>query len=147
MSPLNTPQKRELSILAREAWMHAIERGDERDAEQFRRDEVQNAVGQPGLRCCDQSHFAMLMAHFHGLLGHVSATSYWITRAATEPQRIAMFGLKGAMAKTGTPWNYVDAICRTQFKVPLSEATPRQLGLLRITVLKRARKPHAEVIP
>ena len=139
MTPLSHKQKRELSILAREAWMHAVERGDERDAEAFRHAEVASVVGKDGLRCCTQEDFAPLMAHFHGALGHAEATLFWQSRCVGNDRRIAWHRLVTTAAKTGLSLNYAGEICRHQFRVELESANARQLHCLANTLTARSK--------
>lgn len=55
--------------------------------DQWRREEVQAAVGRGGLSECDHGHFATLMGHFHAAAGREDVALYWYLRAEKNSER------------------------------------------------------------
>ena len=137
-SQLKTHQRTELARLAREAWTVAVERGEERDFETWRHDEVEAECAKRGLRCCNQDDYAGLKARFLDGAGHVEAALDWRLRAQGNNSRVARFKLTEALRNAGLDEAYAAAICRSQNKCDLAEATERQLWRLVFTINNRA---------
>lgn len=55
--------------------------------DQWRREEVQAAVGRGGLSECDHVHFCPLMGHFHAAAGREDVALYWYLRADKNSER------------------------------------------------------------
>lgn len=55
--------------------------------DQWRREEVQAAVGRGGLSECDHEHFAPLMGHFHAAAGHDVEAMHWFLKASKNTER------------------------------------------------------------
>lgn len=141
---LKTHQRTELARLARDAWMIAVERGEERDFNTWRHDEVQAECNKRGLTCCNQDDYAPLQARWHAALGEEDKARYWRERAFTEPLRVARVKLQQALAAAGLAPAYAETICRAECKCGLDEATRKQLWRLVYTINNRAKAQHRE---
>lgn len=156
-SPLSKLQKRELSQLSDRAFeavaTAARERGEDPPMDwkaraEFRHAEVAKAVSKAGLRCCSQADYASVKAHFLHLAGRDGEAMTWHMRAQTEPRRQAetvLFREVQAAAAAGITPKYVEAICCTQYRCCIAEASANQLWKLVYTVRNRAaakRKGH-----
>lgn len=152
-APLTKDQKRYLSQLARRALniVRALARGrgetfDVKE-EDWRHEEVIAACGKHGLRCCSQDDYAAVKAHFLDKLGQHGDAFNAQVRAATEKRRQAEAVLVRECEKAGFKLAYADAICRTQNKCGLFDATEKQLWHLIYTVRNRAAAKRRQANP
>lgn len=145
-APLSKPQKRYLSQLSRRALnqVRALARGRgetfEVTDDDWRHEEVIAACGKHGLRCCSQDDYKLVEAHFLDRLGAHGAAFNAQVRAATEKRRTAEAVLVRECEAGGFRLDYANAICRTQYKCTLFDATEKQLWNLVYTIRNRAAK-------
>lgn len=143
-APLSNYQKRHLSQLARRALNHtralARGRGEEFNVteEDYRHEQVIEACGKHGLRCCSQDDYKAVEAHLLDKLGQHGPAFNAQVRAATEKRRVAEFKLDAELKAAGLHVNYANAICQRQFNCTIFDATERQLWNLVYTVRNRA---------
>lgn len=150
MTPLSHLQKREVAIAARaayEAWpereaFECINSELSRSAcfEAWRKAEQAKAVGIHSLCAMTQAHYGRVLAHFQKLAGHEAAAQRTTVRDADNERRIARYKLAEALRERGLAEAYAAAICRTQFRCTLDEASAKQVWKLVFTVRSR-RKP------
>ncbi|MGF1484751.1 MAG: hypothetical protein ACFBZ8_10355 [Opitutales bacterium] len=164
-SLLSNKQKRVLGQISREAW-DALPLGSQRAAyhaaatedkplpsenqacTHWRREQQRLAVGESSLTRMRQEDYLTVKLHFEMLrdtAGRANldvAPSRGATRTmaklATDEQRRAQWKLDRELERGGFDQAYAESICRTQFKVPLGEATARQLWNLFYTIRNRA---------
>lgn len=144
MSPLSTYQKRELILLAQQAWRQDPE-ADATDFDTWRRDHIVNACGKAGLRLATQSDYAPIKAHFLQLLGRDDAAFNVLLRDQDNPKRIAHHKLVQELAAAHLPISYAETICHTQFKCSLADANPSQTWCLFYTIKTRIRSRSRSV--
>lgn len=84
-----------------------------------------------------QGDFAPLLAHFSALAGREAAADNWAARAATDGPRRARWILERELKARGLSTGYAAAICRTQNKCVLDDASEKQLWRLVFTVRNR----------
>jgi hypothetical protein len=156
MSPLSHTQKRAIAIAARRAYQAWPEReafeainGDmSRTAvfDAWRHVETGKACGIQSLRECSQAHYGRILAHFQRLAGDTAAATRTQARDADNDRRIARYKLDQALRERGLGESYAAAICRTQYRCSLAEASPRQLWRLVYTIRNRRRpaRPAAQ---
>lgn len=148
MAPLSNLQKREIAIVARrayDAWSgrEAFEAANpelSRTAcfEAWRHVQIRAAVHvTESLRECTQAHYGTVLAHFKGLAGDAAGAQRTRVRDADNPRRIARYKLEEALRHAGLQLGYAYAICRTQNKCSLEEASAKQLWRLVFTVKNR----------
>lgn len=150
MSPLSNLQKRDIAIAAHKAWLACPEReallavNSELSATAveaaWRHVEQGKAVGVQSLRACTQAHYGRLLAHFQALAGETGAAAHTLARDADNDRRVALFKLRQALRERGLQESYAAAICRTQYRCALAEASPKQLWRLVFTIRSR-KKP------
>jgi hypothetical protein len=138
---LTRNQKAGLSILARRAYDHQRVTGSTPD--QWRHEQ---AIRACGLRISEatQQHWADLKSAFQILAGEDGKAFQTQVREGDNKRRIAMYKLTQACRERGLHPSYPAAICHTQFKVPLAEASAKQLWCLFYTITNR-RKPTPSV--
>lgn len=141
---LKTHQRTELARLARDAWMIAVERGEERDFNTWRHDEVQAECNKRGLTCCNQDDYAGLKARFLDGAGRVAEAFNWRVRAQSQQTRVARWRLDQALLEAGLAESYAAAICLDKCKCPLAEASAAQLIELSKTITARRDAQHRE---
>jgi hypothetical protein len=145
-APLSNKQKADLCQLYRRAYDYQLDRGALGDAallEDFRHGEQLKAVGKQSLTSCTQDDFPVLMAHGCKLAGEDGDALYWLNRAATNPRRCALLKLEEACQEAGVWYpDYPRAICQTQFKCRLDDATAKQLWCLVFTLRNRRHAQH-----
>jgi hypothetical protein len=149
MNPLSNDQKRIVSQLARRAYLAWPDReafeliNSEQSAtacfEDWRHVEQGKAVGIQSLRECTQAHYGRLVAHFKALGGDETGARRALGRDADNGRRIARHKLDQALAVAGLQPSYAAAICRTQYRCELGNASEKQLWNLYYTV--KARRP------
>ncbi len=133
-NPLTTRQKGVVVMLARRAFNHRRVGGD---FNAWRRDEQEKAVGQTSLTVCCQADYNMLVAHFEGLAGEGTKEFQAAYRDLDERTRQARHLLEDALNDRDLDLSYAEAICRTQYKRGLDEATADQLWRIKFTVENR----------
>jgi hypothetical protein len=133
---LSKAQKATLCILAREAYDRVgIHTGD--DLAEWRHAEQTAAVGKASLCDCVQDDFLPLKAHFLNLCGESGRAMNAHIRHQSEDKRVAMHKLEASCRERGLEMGYPAAICRTQYKCTLDEASAPQLWRLVYTVRNR----------
>jgi hypothetical protein len=144
-APLSKKQKARLAMLSDRAFARlGGGSGDCATAlarEQFRHAQVASAVSKLGLRCCSQTDYKLVEAHFLFLLGEDGASLNAHLRGLTNPDRVAAWKLQQAIADAadaGITRDYVAAICRRQYRCALADCTARQCWSLLFTVRNRA---------
>lgn len=90
-------------------------------AEDWRRREVGKACGKFGLRCCGQTDYKLVEAHFLRLLGETRRADKAYIRAATEPKRQAEAVLVRELARFNFRPEYAERICLSKFKCTVCE--------------------------
>lgn len=166
---LTNDQKREIAQLAHAAWTVSPSREGMIDCNPdlsltrveaaWRHVEQGRVMGglRQSLREATQRDYPLLRAHFlrlqaEGLALHgqaaaaaaaVESAEKWTVRAATDGVRRARHLLRRALEEAGLREGYAAAICRTQNKCSLDEASEKQLWRLIFTVRNR-RKPVAK---
>ena len=131
---LSRTQKMNLSILAAQAY--AYQRVSGVPVDQWRREE---AIRACGVRISEatQAHWADLKSAFQVLAGSPEKAFNTQLRAGDNKRRIAMNKLTAACKERGLPLGYPAAVCLTQFKCRLEEASAKQLWCLFYTVRNR----------
>jgi hypothetical protein len=152
MTPLSNRQKADIAQAARVAYDRWPERaafealnGEFTATERFeawRREEQVKACGLRSLRAATQAHYGRLLAHFQALGGRTAEAARTRGRDADNDRRVARYKLDQALRERGLEVGYAAAICRTQFRCSLAEASAKQLWKLVFTVRSR-RKPVA----
>jgi hypothetical protein len=150
-SPLTNEQKRDAVLLMREAWAGGIAPDADHSAEAFtvwRRAQTLVACGHPHLTACHQRHFPAIMAHFARLAGKPSVARYWATRIIGDEARQARSLLDRAIREAADvikmPEEYAASICRTRFKLGLSDASHRQLMTVVFDMRRSAQRRRAK---
>lgn len=145
-SSLTNKQKGALAKLARRAFAlvcaQARGRGEEPETntkafDRWRHEQVLEATGKNGLRCCDQDDFLKVRGHFHTLLGEDGKAFNDYMREGTDERRRAEVLLLQNLEKFGFKNDYAEAICMRMFKCHVLEASKDQLMNLVYTVRKR----------
>lgn len=107
----------------------------------WRHVEQGRAVGRQSLtKCTSEEDFLRLCAHFRSMIpgqGQIAART--LARHAAEPRLVAMHKLREACQRAGLELSYPAAICRTQYRCTLAEASEKQLWRLVFTVRNRGR--------
>jgi hypothetical protein len=136
MSELSTKQKKYLAQLARQAFKVRGTPGA--DFDEWRHEQVANAVGKAGLRCCSQIDYKAVESHFLDMTGRSGRAMTALVQHQSEPRRQAEAVLLRELAAAGQHINYANAICRSQFKCGLFDASEKQIWCLVYTVRNRA---------
>ncbi len=111
-----------LILLAREAHALAAGRGDGRDFDEWRHDEVERVTGRRGLTLCDQSHYDALKRHFLDLKGNVVGAFKWAKKEAQgNDVRQALWHLKALLGKRGLPLGYAEELCHHYYHHTIAE--------------------------
>lgn len=131
--PLTRNQKTRLVLLAKRGWAAAGEPGE---FDPWRQDVAVQACGRR-ISEASQKHWADLKAEFQSRAGDEAGAFETQLREGDNKRRIAMHKLTEALAQKGLPGAYAAAICRTQYKCPLEEASAGQLWRLFYTVKNR----------
>lgn len=136
---LSNEQKGRLSMLAGQAYERLKVYGI--SLKEWRH---QTAIDACGHRISEatQSHYPDLLSAFQILAGQPEKAFKTQMRSGDNKRRVAMFKLTEACQERGLHMSYPDSICHTQFKIPISEASAKQIWCLFYTVTKR-RKPTA----
>ena len=91
----------------------------------FRHEQVALACGKPGLRCCSQSDFADVKAHYEDLLGEPGKAMATLVRGADNERRIWEHKLwRVTQEAEGLGWSrhYWTPLFRSKFKTTVLEA-------------------------
>lgn len=147
-APLSHTQKRYLSQLSDKAFARASAEADgqyfyddlpaTKAREQYRHDQVVQACGKIGLRCCSQDDYKLVEAHFLHLVGEDGKALNAHVQAATEPVRVAQSVLRRELAAARLDWAYAEKICRQQNQgQPISQVAERRVWNLVYTVRNR----------
>lgn len=169
MAGLSNKQKRILAQNARAAWaalapvdqerftVKLINResdpliSDSRVFEEWRREEQEKATGCRSLRLMNQHDYLPCLLHFQMLADNKGqehlpdrapskATVRTLGRLGGDEMRRARWRLSEALRERDLPVQYAEAICRTQFRCDLKDASLKQVWNLFYTVRNR-RKP------
>lgn len=134
--PLTKNQKARLSILARQAAEKQGHSLKSKDLAAFRQE---HSIRACGLRISEasQKHWADIKSAFEDLAGRPEAAFSTQLREGDNKRRVALWKLTQALAQRGLAPAYAAAICRTQFKCNLPEASAKQLWALFFTVTNR----------
>lgn len=134
---LSNEQKGRLSVLARKAYAHQRVQGM---TETEWRHEI--AISVCGCRISEavQDHYTNLKSAFEDLCGEHDRAFKTQIRGADNKRRIALHKLATACKERGLHDSYPESICRSQFKVPISQASAKQIWCLFFTVTKRREK-------
>ena len=100
---------------------------------------AEQSIAACGVRISEATHanWADIKAHFEDLGGRPDAAFRTQLREGDNKRRIAMWKLEKELAAKNLATGYADAICRTQFKVPMDQASAKQLWCLYFTVKNR----------
>ncbi len=142
---LSHTQKRDLSILARQAFdlkratvlpLYELQldgsfynaeskvadaqsvfllRGDTASADEWRHNEVAKACGKLGLRCCGQDDYNKVLAHFHRMTGNNGAANRATARSATDGRRTAEFKIGKVLQELNLGMSYANGTCKKMF--------------------------------
>jgi len=105
--------------------------------EEWRRAEQKKAFGLESLTDAYQADYPKIKAHFESLAKESGRALNTHFRAAFNGKRQYRWLLDKALAEAGLQTGYAAAICRTQFKCDLDEASETQLKMLLFTVRNR----------
>ena len=135
--PLSSQQKNRLAILARQAFENLKVQG--MTATEWRHE---MAIQKVGCRISEakQKHWTDLKSMFQDLAGKHGPAYKTQIRAADNKRRVALHKLTLAIQERNLHISYAQSICMTQFKVPLEEASAKQIWCLFYTVTNRRRK-------
>jgi hypothetical protein len=135
---LSNKQKAMLSQLARKAY--AAQKVQGMDLDEWRH-EV--AISACGVRISEavQKHWADLKTAFQDLAGDPVGAMRTQLREGDNKRRIALHKLTTACADSGLDISYAESICRDTFKVPIAQASARQIWCLFFTIKNRRTKP------
>jgi hypothetical protein len=125
---LSTKQKPILSIIAGEAWKL---QNPGISSDDWRHDEVMDAVRKPGLRCCNQEDFEILMPHFLIAAGREDEAFHWLMKNGknAEHQR-AWLIVKSLADHTFLAHASVDEIAEVTSSRPLKRRLAKREALL-----------------
>jgi hypothetical protein len=113
------------------------------DFEEWRHEQVSRACGKAGLRCCTQSDYNAVKAHFLQMVGADGAAMKALVRAQTDGVRTARAVLDRELTKAGLKPAYAEAIVRRKYKCGLVEASEKQVWTV-VYDVRRAKRPKAE---
>ena len=131
---LSREQKARLSILAAKAYQAQQVQG--MTVDEWRREVSIRACGMR-ISEATNAQWADLKSAFLSLAGKPEQAFETQLREADNKRRIAMHKLTTACRERGLHVSYPGSICHAQFKVPLAEASAKQLWCLFYTVTNR----------
>ena len=138
---LDKGQLAKICILAGEAAaVHGVTGWREVDA--WRKAQQLERFGLTSLTAATQDQYADLKAHFLALAGNAGEAYEAARHGLENKRRQAVWNLNKALRDTGLARAYVAAICRTQYRCPLEDASTKQLWALVYTIKARARAKH-----
>lgn len=131
---LSNKQKARLSMLAAKGY--AFQRVQGMSLEDWRHE---IAIRACGVRISEatQDHWADLKTAFLDLAGDPVGAMRTQLREGDNKRRIALHKLTKACEQRGLAMSYAESICRDQFKVPVSQASAKQIWCLFFTISKR----------
>lgn len=135
--PLSRLQKARLAILAREAFDHLNVQG--MSLADWRHEVALRVCGKR-ISEATQSDWADLNSELLDLAGRHEKAFAGQLRAVDNKRRVALHKLTTAIKERGLHVSYAESICLAQFKVPLAEATAKNLWCLFYTVTNRRPK-------
>jgi integrase len=124
-------------MLARKAYQ--VQRVQGIDPDEWRH-EV--AIQACGCRISEavQSHWADLKTAFQDLAGDPVGAMRTQIREGDNKRRIALHKLTTLCTERGLDISYAESICRDTFKVPIAQASAKQIWCLFYTIQKRGTK-------
>lgn len=134
--PLTREEKKRLSVLAADA---AKARGLDLKGAALAEWRAAESIKACGVRisAATHGHWADIKAHFEKLSGKPEQALRTHLRSGDNKRRVAMYKLQAELEAKNLAMGYAEAICRTQYKVPLAQATAKQLWCLFYTVKNR----------
>jgi hypothetical protein len=132
--PLSNNQKARLSMLARKAYEHQKVQG--MTATEWRHE---IAINKVGCRISEamQKHWNDLKSTFEDLAGRPGKAFNTQLRAGDNKRRIALYKLTNELAAHNLAPGYAEHICQAKFKIPLAEASAKQIWALYFDITKR----------
>ena len=139
MKPLSARQKAVLCQIARRAFdkLTASNKIVGISLDTFRHDEVERAVGRPGLRACGNDHYLPLCSHFESLTGEDGRALNHLLDAGTDKKRQIEHLIVAALAGANLPITYAEKIAQDKFKRGVMDCDERQLRFVLVTVKAR----------
>jgi len=134
---LSNKQKAVLCQLAATAAAHHGITGS-RAVEAWRRDQVRDRFGLASLTLATQEHYADIKSHFEALGGNAGEAFESARKGLDNQRRIARWNLDKALREANLALNYAAAICKTQYRTALEDASTKQLWALVYTIRNRA---------
>lgn len=147
--PLSNLQKRQLVLLAREAWAKraapvpagAVEDDCpfdiptdavvDQDFDGWRREQCMMAVERPGLSACRNEDYLPLRAHFLRIMGRTEEAEALDARAAMDPRRRALHEFQRACTLAAkvidNPVAYAEGFLRRVANVRIDDASDKQI--------------------
>ena len=139
LAPLSGEQKRNLVLLARDAWARE---GHAEDFDTWRRRHCMMAVEKPGLTACRNEDYNPLRAHFLSLLGRKTEASRCGVRQFSDPRRQAQVKLEeeclDAADVLPRAREYAAGFLRNARKVSIEEADAKTIWHAIFVVRRRA---------
>jgi hypothetical protein len=131
--------KKEKMILSKLAASAAQQQGLELTAKELAEWRAAESVKACGVRISAASHeqWPAIKAHFEKLGGKVGKALVTHVRGGDNKRRVALWKLQTVLTEKGLAMGYAEKICQMQYKVPLKEATAKQLWRLFFTVTNR----------
>lgn len=138
MKPLSKLQKAVLCQIARRAFDKLTSnRITGIGFDTWRHDEVERAVGLPGLRACGNGHYRPLCSHFESLAGEDGRALNHLLAAATDKSRQIEHGIISELERGNLPITYAEKLAQNKFKRGLMDCDEQQLRTILITVKAR----------
>jgi hypothetical protein len=134
--PLTKEQKMRLSILARKAAWEQKQGLDNKQLDAWRQEVSIRACGVR-ISEASQCHWADLKSAFEDLAGAPEQAFETQLRDVDNKRRVALWKLNQVLTEKGLAPEYAGAICKTQFKCALEDASAKQLWCLFYTVKNR----------
>ena len=134
---LSNEQKAVICILAQQAAEKCGVTGW-REIDAWRKEEQRKHFGLESLTAATQAQFSEIKAHFQALAGDLAGAYKTTRRGEDNGKRQARWLLNRALARAKLGTAYAAAICKTQFRCSLADASEKQLKSLLYTVNNRA---------
>ena len=109
-----------------------------REVEEWRREQQRQRFGLESLTAATQDQYADLKAHFEAMAGKADRAFKTALRGEGNKRRVAWWNFMKAVKESGLGMAYAAAICRTQYRRSLDDATEQQLWNLVYTLRNRA---------
>ena len=153
-APLSAQQRQRLCALASRAWKQRCAQGlaaapvagvvDPGLFERFRHEENFKSCHKEHLRACTQADWPALKAHYLRLLGDREQARRLELRQATQGAAMALAKLRAEAERAGDviarPFDYVGAIARARFKLPLEQLGAKQIWTLVFDLRRNAQR-------